>query len=44
MAKKLERMGTPMVNKNVDIVLLSRLSDQNDADVCMLERSSGSPT
>ena len=42
--KDLERVGRPVDPKNIDIVILSGLTPQNDAEVRMLESSSDWPT
>ena len=42
--KELERVDRPVDPKDIDIVILSGLTPQYDAEVCMLERSSDWPT
>ncbi|CAN0326139.1 unnamed protein product [Ascophyllum nodosum] len=44
MAKELERVDRPVDPKDIDIVILSGLTPQYDAEVCMLESSSDWPT
>ena len=44
MIKDLERVGRPVDPKDIDIVILSGLTPQNDAEVRMLESSSNWPT
>ena len=44
MVKELERVDRPVDPKDIDIVILSGLTPQNDAEVCMLESSSDWPT
>ena len=44
MAKELERVGGPVDPKNIDIVILSGLTPQYDAEVRKLESSSDWPT
>ena len=44
MVKELERVDRPVDTKDIDIVILSRLTPQYDAEVYMLERSSDWPT
>ena len=43
-AKELERIDRLVDPKDIDIVLLSELTPQHDAEVCMLESSSDWPT
>ena len=44
MVKTLERVDRPVDPKDIDIVILSRLTPQYDAEVRMLESSSDWPT
>ena len=44
MVKELERVGLPVGPKDIDIVILSGLTPQYDAEVRMLESSSDWPT
>ena len=44
MVKDLERVDRPVDPKDIDIVILSGLTSQYDAEVCMLESSSDWPT
>ena len=44
MIKELERVNRPVDSKDIDIVILSGLAPQYDAEVCMLENSSDWPT
>ena len=44
MVKGLERVDRPVDPKDIDIVILSGLTPQYDAGVCMLESSSDWPT
>ena len=44
MVKELERVHRPVYPKNIDIVILSGLTPQYDAEVCELESSSDWPT
>ena len=44
MAKKLERVDRPVDPKNIDMVILSGLTPQYDAEVRMLKNSSNWPT
>ena len=44
MVKELERVGRPVDPKDIDIVILSGLTPQDDAEVRMLECSSDWPT
>ena len=39
LAKEMERVGWPTIEKGIDIVLLTGLSSQYDAEVQMLESS-----
>ena len=44
MVKELERIHRPIDPKDIDIVILSGLTPQYDAELCMLESSSDWPT
>ena len=44
MAKELERVDRAVDPEDIDIVILSGLTSQYDAEVCLLERSSDWPT
>ena len=44
MVKEPERVNRPVEPKKIDIVILSRLTPQYDAEFCMLESSSNWPT
>ena len=44
MVKGLERVDRPVDPKDIDIVILSGLTPQYDAEICMLESSSDQPT
>ena len=41
LVKEMERVGRPTIEKDIDIVLLSGLSSQYDAELRMLESSAG---
>ena len=41
--KEMERMGRPTLEKDIDVVLLTGLSNQYDAEVRMLESSAKWP-